>query len=118
MDNNDFKHDAGKLRMSLVLCQFWAAIKGVAAVLTFGAQKYPDPDTGDRGWYQPTRKDTIPRYIDALNRHMSHVYHDIERKDPARSIVDPESGQLHIDHAICNLLFLRELLYGKNLDLN
>ena len=117
MDNNDFKHDAGKLRMSLVLCQFWAAIKGVAAVLTFGAQKYPDPDTGDRGWYQPQREDTIPRYIDALNRHMSAIYEDIESNEIVLA-TDNESGQLHIDHAICNLLFIRELLYGKNLDLN
>lgn len=122
----DIKKDAGKIRMGLMTCQFWAAIKGVAAVLTYGATKYPHPETGDRGWYQPQNRDTIPRYNDAHDRHMTEVRIDIElcaANDGQWPIgrcfaQDEETGQLHIDQAITNLLFLRELMYGKNFDIN
>ena len=85
------KADAGKPRLSLVPP---AIIEAVGAVRTYGAQKYPDPDS----W----RKVSVERYRDALLRHLCEYL-----RDPAS--VDEESGLPHLWHCSCNIAFLLEL---------
>jgi hypothetical protein len=109
------KYDTGKLRMGLCLNQFRNALRGVASVLTFGALKYPDRATGDRSWRNIAG--ARERYFDAFDRHMYEVRCDVEANGNPLPSIDPETGQLHIDHAITNLLFLRTLMYGDNIDL-
>lgn len=122
----DGKADTGKVRMSLLTGQFRCALAGIARILTFGAKKYPDPETGDRSWVGV--ENAVERYTDAFERHMNYVYADTElvlrkKVHPGHGVfvaqgyipnVDAESGELHIDHAITNLLFLRTLLYGAS----
>lgn len=87
------KYDGGKQRWSLLMRGLARPLAGVVAVLTFGAKKYADDSwqavEGARG-----------RYKDALYRHLSAI--EIEGLDA----VDPESGELHIDHVVTNALFL------------
>ncbi len=108
------KFDTGKVRMSLLTNQFRNGLKCVARVLTFGANKYPHPESGDRGWRRVPN--ALERYVDAFDRHMDYVRGNVEdRQYKRRGLVneyDDESGLLHIDHAICDLLFIRTLLYG------
>ncbi len=118
--SKSFKYDKGKVRMGLCLTQFANILLGVAKVLTYGAMKYPDPTTGDRSW--KTVDNSVERYTDAFDRHMLTVRTLMERRQTGGTIgdlmFDDESGQLHIDHAITNLFFLRTLLFGTDIDLN
>lgn len=82
------KGDAGKAPMSLLP---FDALKGVAHVLGFGAKKY-----GANNWKKGL---DYSRVMDAALRHISSFN---EGED-----MDSESGLHHIDHAICELLFLR-----------
>lgn len=83
------KYDGEKPRMELLPT---APLLGVARVLTFGAHKY-----ADHNWRLGF---DYSRLIGAAYRHLS-AYNDGED-------VDPESGESHIDHAICTLMFLSE----------
>lgn len=85
------KHDAGKLRLTLVPRQI---IRDIAEVRMYGTDKYGDPDN----W----RKVEVERYRDALLRHL------LDYLDDPQS-VDPESGIKHLKHAACNIAFLCEL---------
>ena len=82
------KFDGGKLRYGLVP---HIAFKGLAEVLTFGAEKYA-----------PNSWQTVPnakeRYLDALYRHIE-AYRNGESKDS-------ESGISHLSHALANCAFL------------
>ena len=82
------KHDAGKWRFSLVP---FNALRSVIAVLEFGAQKYAVDN-----W--KTVPDARQRYFDASIRHVT-AWFGGERNDN-------ESGQHHLAHAICCLMFL------------
>jgi len=82
------KHDAGKLRYSLVPP---IAIEAMADVLTFGANKYAANSW--QGVYNGQE-----RYLDALYRHLES-YRCGEQ-------VDSDSGKSHLAHAITNLAFL------------
>ena len=84
------KLDSGKLRAGLVLRGFSNALKAVAEVGTFGANKYTDD-----GWrsVENGRK----RYEDALWRHLL-----------ARGR-DEQSGLPHAWHALWNMMALIEL---------
>ncbi len=98
MGNEGIKHDNGKLRMDLIPP---AALRAIARVLTFGANKYRE-NTWQRVHYK--------RYVAALLRHMVE-YMD----DPAR--IDPDSGLPHIEHVLCNAMFLATLhAYGQDVD--
>ena len=89
------KYDDGKLRYELLPKE---ALEGVVRVLTFGAQKY-----ADNNWQHVK---PISRYYGALLRHVEAVR--------AGGWLDPESGLPHLDHAMCCVVFLREMLKGKN----
>lgn len=91
---SDMKHDAGKLRWSLLRGSMTRALEGVLSVLEFGAKKYKEDS-----WL------TVPnakrRYRDALDRHLAAI-------DKGEQ-VDEESGKAHLFHVACNALFLAEL---------
>lgn len=83
------KADNGKPDWSLVELK---SLEGMVEVLTFGARKYA-PDN----WKKvPEAK---KRYFAALLRHITAWQNG--------EIVDPESGKSHLDHAMCNLYFLK-----------
>lgn len=82
------KDDAGKARWDLVP---WDVMASVVRVLTFGARRY-----GDDNWRR------VPgvrrRYFAAAMRHVMAW----ERGE----VADPDTGESHLAHAICCLLFL------------
>lgn len=72
----------------------FAAVGHVVSVLTYGARKYePENWRHVPGWRD--------RYLAATLRHVS-AWACGER-------LDPESGQPHLAHAACCLLFMAEL---------
>lgn len=81
------KYDAGKPMMSLVDPD---AMEGLAKVLTFGASKY-DKNNWRNGI-------VYSRIIDAAERHLAEVKRGND--------TDAESGLGHIDHVMCNIMFL------------
>lgn len=89
------KLDAGKLRAGLVLGSFAHALAAVAAVGTFGANKYTP-----NGWV--TVNDGINRYTDAMLRHFL--------KEAIGEQVDTDSGLHHAAHLAWNALARLELL--------
>lgn len=89
------KHDSGKPLMGAVPPN---ALLAVAKVLTFGAEKY-----GRDNWRQVENAET--RYLDAALRHIN-AYQRGE-------LADPESGESHLAHAVCSLMFMLELQEGK-----
>lgn len=86
--NNGMKFDDGKLRYGLIPP---IALEQLAAVLTFGAQKY-EPNS----WQDVP--DGLERYLNALMRHVE-AYRAGEH-------VDPDSGLHHLAHAGTCLVFL------------
>jgi len=89
------KFDEGKLQYELMPI---GALEGVVKILSFGAQKYAP--------YNWMKVRPIYRYYGALLRHIEAV-----RKG---EWLDKESGFPHLDHAMCNLVFLHELLALKS----
>lgn len=85
------KDDLEKLRYDLVPV---VAEEQVVRVLTYGAKKYA-PDNW-RVVPEPER-----RYLAAARRHLAAWQRG--------ELVDPESGERHLAHATCCLLFLLEL---------
>lgn len=84
------KHDAGKPRAELLPPR---ALLAVARVLSLGAAKY-----GADNWHKCRDPQ---RYVGAALRHvLAHM--SGEKRDP-------ESGESHLTHAACCLLFLVEL---------
>lgn len=92
---NGSKHDSGKPLMGAVPPN---ALLAVAKVLTFGAEKY-----GRDNWRRVESADT--RYMDAALRHINAY----QRGETA----DPESGESHLAHAVCSLMFMIELQEGE-----
>lgn len=82
------KYDSGKPQFSLIDPKFMLEF---AQVMTMGAEKY-----GAGNW--KTIENAIPRYKDALHRHMNAF----ERGE----MDDPESGQSHLIHVAANAMFL------------
>ncbi len=77
----------GKVRMEL-LCP--VAMEGCASVLTLGAKKY-----ADHNWQKGMSWGTV---IGSLLR---HVFKFMRGED-----LDPETGLPHVDHIMCNAMFL------------
>lgn len=81
------KYDKGKLLWDLFP---FDVAEGVVDILTYGAEKY-DPNN----WQNVETY----RYISALFRHLVAWLKGEED--------DQESGKHHLDHALCNLMFIR-----------
>ncbi len=90
------KFDDNKIRYELIPPR---PIEGLAKILTFGAQKYEDDN-----WRKVT---PVSRYYGALIRHLEAVR--------MGEWLDPESGLPHLDHVLCNAVFLRELEWKKDI---
>ena len=86
------KADNGKVKPRLLLDDMALAIKHVAAVLTYGAEKYEE-----RGWKKVDKE----RYEDAQYRH--HLELAIGESH------DEESGLHHLAHIACNSMFLLQM---------
>lgn len=86
------KHDKGKVRTGLMMEGFAYALKEVAEVSTFGAEKY-----GENTWQEVE----IERYRDAFFRHLLDWMSGEE--------YDDESGLKSLAHAAWNILAILEL---------
>ena len=91
--NGGKKTDKNKPRWDLVP---FDALEGMVNVLTFGANKY-EPDN----W----KKVEMWRYRGALMRHWVAW---LSGED-----LDPETGLHHLDHMMCNLIFIRWMIKHK-----
>ena len=85
------KYDGGKLLFRPLTRGLALPLRLVAAVLTYGAQKYAEDS-----WQQVP--DGAKRYEDAMDRHLNEW--------KAGEDLDKESGLLHLGHIACNALFL------------
>ncbi len=92
-DHHAAKHDQGKPITGCIL-DFSHALQAVAAVSTFGANKYA------RGSWR-TVPNARERYLDAAMRHLL-AHH-------AGETLDTESGLPHLHHALWNWLAVAEL---------
>ena len=89
--SKDFmKFDNEKIMFELIEPAFE---EGIAKILTFGAKKYAVDN-----WKLGDTPEDRQRYIGALRRHIN-AYRKGE-------IIDPDSGESHLYHAACNLMFL------------
>lgn len=89
------KFDNGKLRLNLIPPE---AFESIGEVLTIGAEKY-----GERNWEKGISED---RLVGALLRHL--VAHRLGN-------LQDESGLNHLDHVLCNAMFLSVLFRRKML---
>lgn len=85
------KFDSGKTRLGLLPP---LAIESVGRVLTFGAEKYAKDN-----WKYVDG--AVERYLDASLRHIFAYLRDEQD--------DPESGEHHLAHAVCCLMFVLDL---------
>lgn len=83
------KHDSVKNRLELIEPKF---IEGIGKIVTFGAEKYSAHNWKKAG------EDDIERIKGALLRHILAYLGGQE--------LDPETGESHLYHAACNLMFL------------
>ena len=95
MRGDEHKLDHGKLMYDLIPER---CIEGLAKILTFGAKKY-----APNGWKSVPDKDN--RYYAAMQRHI------IEHRKG--NIYDDETGYLHLEHALCNIVFLLQTEYER-----
>ncbi len=92
------KFDDDKLRMDLIPAP---AMKALAEVLTFGARKYA-PWNWSKGF-------NWSRLYGAQQRHMTEFWSGQDR--------DPETGLLHLAHALCcNVFLLCHQMYALGTD--
>lgn len=88
------KYDAGKLRVGLLLNGLAYELEEIAAVLTYGGEKY-----AAHSWQNvPEGRE---RYFDALGRHLLEI--------SKGHVLDDESGLRHVAHMACDLLFIMYL---------
>jgi len=84
------KFDADKPMWDLFM---WRAALGVVRVLTYGAKKY-----SAHNWEKGIK---YSRLFAAAQRHLSAYW--------LGANIDPESNLPHLDHAICDLMMMREM---------
>lgn len=92
------KYDSGKPQFSLIDPKFMLEF---AQVMTMGAEKY-----GADNW--KTIENAIPRYKDALHRHMNAFEQG--------KMDDEESGLSHLAHVAANAMFLHWLAHNPQND--
>lgn len=88
------KFDQDKPRMDLLDPSFTI---GVAKVLTFGANKYEA-----NNWRKGIQ---FSRLISAIHRHLAAIQQG--------EFIDPESGEPHVYHIGCNIMFLGWMMENK-----
>ena len=93
--SSEVKQDKGKRRLDLLP---WDAIDLVGDVLTYGINKYPNPE---ENWRINSSKEDIARYKAALLRHYSAMAQG--------DMLDEESGLPHMAHIATNSLFILAL---------
>lgn len=93
------KYDIGKPMFDLIDP---IAQEGLARVLTFGAKKY-----SAHNWRKGIE---YSRLIAAIKRHLNAI----ERGE----LIDPDSGELHIDNIQCNAMFLSNFMHTERNELN
>ena len=90
------RYNEGKAELSYILDADYA-MEGACEVMTFGAKKY------DRNnWKKGFEKEQL---INSLLRHLTKFQNGEE--------VDEESGLPHVDHALCNAIFLAYHYNGR-----
>lgn len=89
-DSGFIKHDNGKNRLELIEPEF---IEGIGKIVTFGAAKYQP-----HNWKKASSPEDRDRIFGALLRHLL-AYHKGDH-------IDDETGESHLYHAACNLMFL------------
>lgn len=92
MTDKALRYNTGKAPLSIVL-EAPHAVEGLAKVLSFGAQKYA------RGNFK--RGLPYTEIVDSMLRHTT--------KFLSGESTDEESGLPHVDHILCNALFLSEM---------
>lgn len=88
------KHDDGKTQWHLLPLE---AVEGAVRVMMHGAKKYSA--------YNWANGMPYTRVLDAAMRHINAIYQGEDK--------DPDSGLDHVDHAICELLFLKYYMIHK-----
>ena len=86
------KLDDGKLRYDLLP---FSALDEIVKVLTYGIQKYPEPE---QNWFVNSAEVDLKRYKAAILRHMSRVMQGEQ--------IDEESGLRHLAQIATNCMFL------------
>lgn len=100
------KFDGGKPRFSLLRFGCARALLGIAKVLTFGARKY-----AAHSWREVP--EGIDRYWSSYERHMNRIaIYGLDSRDLNENgeVDEHHSGELDIDHANTNGLFIAELI--------
>jgi len=97
MKDMGLKHDDDKLRMDLIPVD---ALIGLSQALAHGAKEYTPYN-----WAKGIKWSKI---YAAVLRHLTAWYQGED--------IDPDSGLLHIDHALCNLAFLSTYSKHKKYD--
>jgi hypothetical protein len=92
-NNVGIKYDSEKPRPYTLLQSLAKSLNGIIKVLEYGAKKY-DVDNWKR--VEPLEQ----KYMDALTRHYLAILNGEE--------LDAESGLPHIDHLICNAMFVSQ----------
>jgi hypothetical protein len=88
-EDKAMRFNDGKAQLSYIL-DADIAMEGMSKVFEFGARKY------DRGnWKKGLTPNEI---IDSLLRHLMSYQ--------SGEVLDPESGLPHVDHVLCNAVFL------------
>lgn len=90
------RYNEGKPKLSLIL-EARAALTGLARILERGMQKY-SRGNWRRGLVQTEVADSALRHLTAYL---------------AGEELCPESGQPHVDHFLCNALFLSEMYHTR-----
>lgn len=87
-EKGGIKHDGDKTQWHLLPHE---AVEGAVRVLMHGAKKYSA--------FNWAKGMPYTRVLDATLRHLNAIYQGEDK--------DPDSGLDHVDHAICELVFLK-----------
>jgi hypothetical protein len=99
--NTPRKDDKGKRQWRLLP---WEALGPIADVLTWACTRETPPPYGPESWRGIAN--AIPRYQDALQRHLSECYIAYREGRGMWGVKDDQSDLPSLAHAGCDLLFL------------